>query len=253
MNILQLCETFLLQKYFSNQYPFSKTPDIDLVIDCIHKGIHYNMAELQERAIKLLSRCMLETYERSPAFTNLPEDIRLRVFVLRIKGMEKVYFQGYTSNQRKDALNLHLETKYAPNGAPYALPEIWWFYLYLLISAGCESVLMSLWRKQYFRSPCLNLWNLNISLWNSNVKLFFGVERHLFEFQTFCFEIQINIYGGIFLPSTCQILLSTYWTNKSTCHIIMSTCQIIWFSKLCWYLVVKSTYCPFLSSTFLIN
>ena len=63
----------------------------------------------------------------------------------------------------------------------------------------------------------------------------------------------IESYGGIVLPSTCQILMSTYKTNKSTCHIIMSTCQIIWFSKLCWYLNAKSTYCPLLPSTFLIN
>ena len=90
-DLMQQCEAFLLQKYFTAQYPFLTTPHIDMVVECLDKAVRYGLKELQKHAEGLLARCLLDTYESLEKYTQLPERIQSSILRKRVKQFEMRY------------------------------------------------------------------------------------------------------------------------------------------------------------------
>ena len=91
IDLMQQCEAFLLQKYFTAKYPFSETPHIDMVVECLDKAVRYGLKELQKRAEGLLARCVLHTYESLEKYTQLPGHIQNSILRQRVKKLESKY------------------------------------------------------------------------------------------------------------------------------------------------------------------
>ena len=94
-SLVDRCEQFLLQRYFSNQEP--SVPTLDRLIEFVNFGAKYGTQELEDSAALALADTPSSRIETHPLFSEIPANDKVKLLTARVKCLEQACSHAYSN------------------------------------------------------------------------------------------------------------------------------------------------------------